>query len=558
MSESWTLTFTDAAGGKKHKMIIHGNIVQNTITSINSNTQNTLTGTNSALQCTVQPITNSWITTYALNNTSTFSSGGQSFTSTNCVVYFSAPYNFNTGEDDSSQQTPDIYIYSLQLSSTSKAVTLMMYSNSGTGSPISTGTFDLTNFSSIADVSVQNSQITIADLSNFPTYFNAPRWSFTIDETAYGGTVHNITIFSPVAGREGIDPGVDISMNETPANPGDTVPTYTVYKLPQSANDYNVLNNSFTRVYFYTSGLICGQPASNQDARIYYNIYLTADSWSLTNLSGNNDTYNSGGYKWSYNVDNLGGVTTSDSVGKPMPIYNNSPIAIDIENRSYNTPIGIYGGSLNSNICFVAGTPVDTDQGPIPIEQLDHKTNTINGRPIVAISKITSTDSYLILLKANCLGPNQPSQDTTVSQLHKILYNGKMTAAQNLPNSNKIPYDGQPLYNVLLENYSTMTVNNLTVETLNPRSNIAILYKFITTNNIDTVGKNKLICLLNQKLEVTNNMRKAFFSNIMTMIMLNILLEPEQQSEEVTPYTVLKAFIPQVDIVPNDNIRSIF
>ena len=133
-----------------------------------------------------------------------------------------------------------------------------------------------------------------------------------------------------------------------------------------------------------------------------------------------------------------------------------------------------------------------------------------------------------------------------------------MTAAQNLPSGQKIPYDRQPLYNVLLENYSKMTVNNLTVETLNPRTNVAVLYKFVTTNNIDTVGKNKLIALYNQKLQLTTNMRKAFFSNIITAIMLNILLEPEQKAEEVTPHSVLKAFLPQCDHVPNYNIRSIF
>ena len=206
-----------------------------------------------------------------------------------------------------------------------------------------------------------------------------------------------------------------------------------------------------------------------------------------------------------------------------------------------------------SNICFVAGTPVNTDQGPIPIEQLDHNTNTINCQPIVAISKIVSSDSHLIFLKANCLGPNQPSQNTTVSKLHKILYNGIMYPALNLPNVEQMPYDGQPLYNVLLENYGTMTVNNLTVETLHPRSNIAVLYKYIATNNIGTVEKNKLIGLLNNKLDKTNNLRKAFFSNIVTVIMLNLLTEPKEEHVEVTQYSIINAFLPNAALISKSN-----
>lgn len=200
--------------------------------------------------------------------------------------------------------------------------------------------------------------------------------------------------------------------------------------------------------------------------------------------------------------------------------------------------------AVTSNTCFAAGTPVNTDQGTVPIEELDHQFHTINNQPIVAVTKITSTDSYLIHIPKDLLGPNIPSQDTTISQLHKVLYNGVMTRAKELPGITKLAYNGQPLYNVLLDSYNKMTVNNLTVETLHPQANVAVLYKHITTNNLTDVERIKLINAFNTRIELTDGLRKAFFENIVLIIMLDILSKPEP-SVKVTPYSVLRAFVPQ-------------
>lgn len=206
------------------------------------------------------------------------------------------------------------------------------------------------------------------------------------------------------------------------------------------------------------------------------------------------------------------------------------------------------GGGANSNICFVAGTPVKTDQGLIPIEQLDHTVNTIDGQHIVAITKITSTDSYLIRIPKDHLGENAPDTETIISQLHKVLYNGVMTRAKHLPGVSKVDYDGQPLYNVLLDTYGTMIVNNLTVETLHPQANVAVLYKHITTNNLSDVERDKMIKVFNKRLALGDDLRKAFFENIVLIIMLDILLEPKCDVE-VTQYSLLKAFVPQCCLV---------
>lgn len=198
----------------------------------------------------------------------------------------------------------------------------------------------------------------------------------------------------------------------------------------------------------------------------------------------------------------------------------------------------------SSNTCFVKGTPIDSDQGPIAIDLLDPNVHTINSMKIVAISKTVSSESYLIQLEKDALNLNEPNQLTTISQCHAVLHNGKMTLAKNLPNAKRIKYDGQILYNVLLENYSRMTVNNLTVETLNPRHHIAILYRHITTNNLSQDEQNKLIDYINKKTDLINILRKSFFSNICLIIMLDILTENKEPVKEVNPITLLNAFCP--------------
>ena len=63
---------------------------------------------------------------------------------------------------------------------------------------------------------------------------------------------------------------------------------------------------------------------------------------------------------------------------------------------------------------------------------------------------------------------------------HKIFYGGEMCAAKTFLGKfkkvSKVKYNGDILYNVLMEEYSEMTVNNLICETLHPDNIIAKLY----------------------------------------------------------------------------------
>ena len=392
------------------------------------------------------------------------------------------------------------------------------------------------------------------------------KWEFSIDESVLtsgsgsGGSKHTITV------QLDTDSNIVI-FDET--NGTDSVNTYTLV-TPTDPTATNAISTVLT-VYFTTTALISSStgyygikifPPPQPGYPNYADHGSDPPGWSFISYTSSDNVGNSGYEEFSITFNgtdttNTGFYNTAGTL--PIGWYDAGATEHDATIwTSVFEVIGIssfppYSGPPFSNTCFVAGTPVNTDQGLIPIDQLDHHINTISGQSIVAISKITSTDSHLIFLKAHCLGPNQPSQDTTVSKLHKIMYNGTMFPAQNLPNVEQIPYDGQPLYNVLLENYSTMTVNNLTVETLHPRSNVAVLYKYITTNNIDAAEKNKLIGLLNTKLDKTNNLRKAFFSNIVTVIMLNLLTEPKEEHVKVTPYSLIQAFLPNAALISKSN-----
>jgi hypothetical protein len=165
-----------------------------------------------------------------------------------------------------------------------------------------------------------------------------------------------------------------------------------------------------------------------------------------------------------------------------------------------------YVGSLSflleqnavSNICFPAGTPIKTDQGSVPIDKIDITYHTIHNQPIKHITQTITDDNYLICFEKHALGPNYPSRKTVMSKDHKIYYRRKMMPAINfLSLSNrvrKVKYSGELLYNVLLSKPSTMYVNNIVCETLDPENIIAKLY----TSKYSQSYKQNIIYLLNE------------------------------------------------------------
>lgn len=158
--------------------------------------------------------------------------------------------------------------------------------------------------------------------------------------------------------------------------------------------------------------------------------------------------------------------------------------------------------TATSDICFPAGTPILTDQGNVPIEKINPKVHTIRNKKIESIVKTKLTDGYLVCFEKNSLGPNVPCARTLMSGNHKVVINGgKMVAAKEFLNTSpvsmkwdapklftgvhKVIHNGEPMYNVLMEKYDVMLVNNMLCETLDPSNKMADLYTHLKHMSYD-------------------------------------------------------------------------
>jgi uncharacterized delta-60 repeat protein len=164
------------------------------------------------------------------------------------------------------------------------------------------------------------------------------------------------------------------------------------------------------------------------------------------------------------------------------------------------------------SICFPAGTPVLTDQGNIPIEKLEPKFHTIHQKPIIAITQTIMNENKIVCIEKHSLGINIPNRKTYISNYHGILYKNKLIPAKQLVGKLRgiyyINYNGDKLYNILMEKHYIISINNMKVETLNPKNIIAKLY----TSNYDEEEKTKIILEINENSK--NNINNISINNI--------------------------------------------
>jgi uncharacterized delta-60 repeat protein len=157
-------------------------------------------------------------------------------------------------------------------------------------------------------------------------------------------------------------------------------------------------------------------------------------------------------------------------------------------------------------ICFPAGTPVLTDQGNIPIEEINPEFHTIHRKPIIAITQSIMNENNIVCIEKHSLGINIPNKRTYISNYHGIIYKNKLIPAKQLVGRLHgiyyVKYNGETLYNVLMEKHYIMNVNNIRVETLNPRNIVAKLY----TNEHTPEEKAKIILEINETSK--NNINK--------------------------------------------------
>ena len=150
---------------------------------------------------------------------------------------------------------------------------------------------------------------------------------------------------------------------------------------------------------------------------------------------------------------------------------------VDLAYNIHLTPFEFTYADIQSRICFPAGTTVQTDQGLVEIQMLIPDTHTLDGKRIVAITKTYGMDDDLVCLKKGALRKNYPNKTTVMTRCHKIFMKGELISAQRLVDQYKgislIPYKGERLYNVLLEEAGRMKVHGMWCETLDPINPIA-------------------------------------------------------------------------------------
>ena len=169
------------------------------------------------------------------------------------------------------------------------------------------------------------------------------------------------------------------------------------------------------------------------------------------------------------------------------------------------TKLGLYQfNKQNSNICFIASTLVQTDQGQEQISKLISGYHTIDGKEIKFITETKTKDRHLYKIRRNALGKNIPSREMTVTGNHFVEYDGLMVPVKNLIFNNKVEkveYKGEKLYNILMDKHEIIKVNNLNVETLHPNNLIARLYNNEQFQNMDYEEKKQLIKKFNKRME---------------------------------------------------------
>ena len=157
-------------------------------------------------------------------------------------------------------------------------------------------------------------------------------------------------------------------------------------------------------------------------------------------------------------------------------------------------------------ICFPAGTPVLTDQGNLPIEKINPDIHTINNKPIIAITQTYMNEDKIVCIERHSLGINIPNKKTYISNYHGIVYKNKLIPAKQLVGRlcgiYYVKYNKELLYNILMEKHYIINVNNMKVETLNPKNIVAKLY----TNECSPEEKIKIILEINETSK--NNINK--------------------------------------------------
>lgn len=166
-----------------------------------------------------------------------------------------------------------------------------------------------------------------------------------------------------------------------------------------------------------------------------------------------------------------------------------------------------------SNICFPGDTLIETNTGKHSLSMLHKMINnhtnhniTIDGKPVRFVTKTKSYERELVCFEKNALMKGIPNQKTIMTRNHSVLYNGIMIKAGNLlslsnPKIHTVPYNGQSLYNIVMDTHDRINVNNLICETLDPNSDVFKFLQVLHSVSNQPEVRNSLIKTYNSVIE---------------------------------------------------------
>ena len=299
--------------------------------------------------------------------------------------------------------------------------------------------------------------------------------------------------------------------------------------ITDNTNVYLLGNFSSTTLNFYNSDGVIDLSLNNVSSVFAFDIYLvkynpngnvlwarqiggTATDRPVSLVTDNSNIYLTGMFNGSLNFYNSnGGIdvsfnnvssgTANDTFISKYNLYGTISWARQIGGINNTQPVSACVTIIQSpisNICFLAGTSVMTDQGVIEIQNITNE-NTINNIRVKYITETVGNSDYLICIEKDAIFENIPNQNTIITRNHKLLYNGNLVEAETIPNTKIMKYNGEILYNVLLEENSFMNVNNLICETLDVNNVISKLYDHPNKNGI-TKTLNSIINTGNKEL----------------------------------------------------------
>jgi hypothetical protein len=162
----------------------------------------------------------------------------------------------------------------------------------------------------------------------------------------------------------------------------------------------------------------------------------------------------------------------------------------DVLGNLVNSPLFNFIVTPLSNICFVKGTLIQTDQGILPIETCTH--HTIQNKNF-KLTETVSRDTHLVSIEKHAFG-KLPHHTTILSCGHKLMYQNKLCCARELVNHTTItliPYKKEILYNVLLSTHTFVNVHGLLCETLDPKSRVATVFKDVVLRDKTAITQHR-------------------------------------------------------------------